>query len=244
MGDGRSGERAALWDYTCRVPSTFRVTLALAALCALGHAQSYGTTPRPKATDYPVQARAGDLVIAAEYLLHSVGTGTGAFVAPDYLVVEIAVYPAKRQPVTISSGQFTLRVNGKKEELPSQPPGFVAASLKYADWENPRGFEPMVRAGPVTVGGPQQQAPRFPGDRRAETGPQPPRAPTNTPGGVERPVPQTAPEAVVETAFPDGECTGPVSGNLYFNYTKKPKSIKTLDLIWRHGQEQTEIKLF
>jgi hypothetical protein len=211
----------------------------------LGYAQSRGTTPRPKATDYPVQASSGDVVIAAEYLLHSVGTGSGAFIARDYLVVEIAVYPAKHKPVTISSGQFTLRINGKKEELAAQPPGFVAASLKYADWDSPRGFDgTQAQVGPVIIGGQDQQTPRFPGDPRPRQGPTPPQAPTSTPGDVERPVPQTAPEAVVDTAFPDGECAGPVSGNLYFNYTKKPKSIKSLDLIWRHGNGQTEIKLF
>lgn len=186
----------------------------LVGLCALGYAQTSGTTPKAKPTDYPVQASVGDLVIAAEYLLHSVGTGNGSFLAPNYLVIEIAVYPAKKQPVTISSGQFTLRVNGAKEELPAELAAIAAASLKFSDWDG--------------QGGAPQPVPEQP----------------RVSDPLNRPVPRSAPEAVTATAFPGGECTGPVSGNLYFGYTKKTKLIKTLELIWHHGKEQTVIQLF
>jgi hypothetical protein len=212
------------------------------ALCGSAYAQ-YGTTPKPKPADYPVQARAGDLTIAAEYLLHSLPTPNQSFVVPEHLVIEIAVYPSRPQPFEISSGMFTLRVNGKKDELHAQAPEMVAASLKYSDWNSRRNLQ--VGAGPVIFGGPQATE-RFPGDRRPTENrlPQPPKAPTETPGGVERPEPETAAEAVVESAFPDGKATGPVSGYLYFEFKKKPKSIKSLELIYHHGQEHTPIQLF
>lgn len=216
--------------------------LATIALCGSAYAQ-YGTTPKPKPTDYPVQVRAGDLTIAAEYLLHSLPTPNESFVVPGYLVIEIAVYSSRPQPFEISSAMFTLRVNRKKDELRAQAPEMVAASLKYSDWNSPRSLQ--VGAGPVIFGGPRTTE-RFPGDRRPAQDrlPQPPGAPAGVPGGVERPEPKTAAEAVVETAFADGKATGPVSGYLYFEFKGKPKSIKSLELIYRHGDEQTPIQLF
>jgi hypothetical protein len=119
----------------------------------------------------------------------------------------------------------------------------VSASLKYSDWESPRGFE--AGAGPLIFGRRQPEA-RFPGDRRPTEDrlPQPPRAPESTPGGVEREEPQNAPDAAVENAFPDGHTSGPTSGYLYFAFKGKAKSIKSLELICRRGEQQTQIRFF
>jgi hypothetical protein len=199
--------------YSGIVLAGFRIATVLVAFGALACAQTSGATPKEKPSDYQVQETVGDTVIAADYLLHSVGTGAGSFLAPDYLVIEVAVYPAKKHPVTVSSGQFTLRVNGK-ELLPPELPSVAAATVRFSSWDT-QGGRP----------GPQSQPP-----------------PSSN--GIDRPTPRSAPEAITLTAFPNGECTGPTSGNLYFGYSKKTKSIKTLDLIWRHGKEETVINLF
>src|ERR1700694_5892454 len=92
--------------------------------------------PRDKVSDYPAHLDAGTYAIAAEYLVHSFGNGQQMFFTPDFLVVEIAVFPeAKtRQELEIGDRQFSLRVNGKKAALPAQSGGQVAASLKYGNW--------------------------------------------------------------------------------------------------------------
>lgn len=213
--------------------------------CAAAWGQS-GTTPKGAAGDYPVQGKAGELALGAEYLVHSVSSGQQTFVAPDYLVVQVAVYPPKGQPVEISAGQFRLRINGKKGTLYPQAPGFVAASLKYPDWE----YRPTLEAGAgiggggVTIGRPNPVE-RFPGDRRPTEGsaPPPPQVPAQVPGGVEKQPAQTAAEAVVDAALPEGRATGPVSGHLYFPYKGKLKSIKSLELIFEQGERQTVLKL-
>jgi hypothetical protein len=211
---------------------------------AAGLAQ-HGTTPRPAAEGYAVRVEAGPSTVAAGYLVHTVSSGGQSFLVPDHLVVEVAVYPAKGQRPVFSSGLFTLRINGKKEELFPQTPGMVAASLKYSDWERRSTTEVSVGAGDggIILGRPHP-AERFPGDRRpAETGGQSPRVETRRTDQSGEPALEVA-EAVQEWAFPDGECAGPVSGFLYFAWKGKPKSIRSLELILHRGEERTILKLF
>src|SRR5713101_6561606 len=85
------------------------------------------TTTKDKAADYPVHATAGTTAIGAEYLVHSIPADTQTFIASDYLVVEVAVFPALGEPVEIGTSNFTLRLNGKKEGIYPEAPGFVAA---------------------------------------------------------------------------------------------------------------------
>ncbi len=200
-------------------------------LCGAAFAQSSGTKPKPKPEDYPARARIGGLVIAAEYLVHTLPAEGQSFVVPDYLVIEVAAYPPSGETVQLSSGLFTLRINGKKGELFAQAPAMVAASLKYPDWEMRPSLE--AGAGPVILGR-TDPVERFPGDRRDPRTQrrQPVPVPDQTPGGIERPRPQSPDEAAVQHAFPDGPTAGPVSGYLYFAFRKKPKSIRSLDLIF------------
>lgn len=223
----------------------FRALAAIAACAAIAFAQTYGTQPKPKVEDYPVNVRAGNVGLGAEYLVHTLPAGRRSFDIPDYLVIEVAVYPPKGAALQIGSGSFTLRMNGRKDRLYSQAPGMVAASLKYADWETRPHLE--AGAGPVILGRPQRTE-RFPGDQRPTQdrvpGPVPPTTPQPAPGGLEREQPQTATEAVTETAFPDGAFSGPVSGFLFFAHRGKTKSIRSLELLYQKGEEQTIIRLF
>jgi hypothetical protein len=221
------------------------VTAITLAFCALASAQAGGTEPKPKPGDYPVQARVGNVDLSAAYLVHTLPAESTNFLVPYYLVVEIAVYPPKSQAVAVAAGQFRLRINKKTELLPDTPET-VAMSLKYPDYERHRGLQPQVGLGPVILGGPQQPVGRFPGDNRPDIGrgPTPPRTQDDKPVDTDRPPPQTAPEAAVTLAFPDGPCRRPVSGYLYFKYEGKAKSIKSLELIWQPGQEPVAVKIF
>ncbi len=221
------------------MPNGFRIAALLTAYCALAAGES-GTTPKPKPELYPVRAEAEGITIAAEYMLHTIASDKQSFVVPDYLVIELAVYPNKGVRPAISAGSFTLRMNGKSGELFPQTPGIVSASLKYSDWENPRGLE--VGAGPVILGR-RRPVGRFPGDRRADEGYPQPRVETrqSTDYGDRK---LTAPEAVIEWALPEGEAGGPVSGFLYYAFKGKPKSIRSLELIYRQGSSQIPLRLF
>ena len=221
----------------------YRLAACPLAFCMVLCAQ-HGTEPKPKAADYPAHTQVGDAGLGAEYLIHSFSYGRSMYIAPGYLVVEVALYPAKRQPLEAASGQFRLRLNGKKV-LSTDAPGMVAASLKYPDWEQ----HPRVEMGggiggvDATLGG-TRTVPRFPGDGRAGQGTPPPNVPADVPSGVETEPQMTAPEAVVEAALVEGRATGPVSGHIYFAYRGKVKSIKSLELLYQHGEEQTVLPLF
>jgi len=202
------------------------------------------TTVKDKPEDYPSHATAGPTSIGAEYLVHSIPTHSQTFLARDYLVVEVAVFPARNQPVEININSFTLRLNGKKEILYPDTPGTVAASLKYPDWEQPHphtevqagaGNDSVILGRPPAVG-------RFPGDPNPR--PAPPKSPS--PGesaGIDRNEPQTPDEAVAQYSLPDARIEKPVSGYLYFHFRGKTKSIKSLELVYEDQAGSVTLKL-
>ena len=211
---------------------------ALAACLCQGQPErsAAGTTPKASPGEYAAHAAAGPMELAADFLVRSFSGRGKTFIAGDYLVVEVAVYPPRPEAVLLSSGHFTLRVNGKKQRLFAQAPGMVAASLKYADWEN----RPSLQAGAgmgdagVIIGRPPRSE-RFPGDPVPAQSrlPRPPRAPdARAPGGIDREEPVRAEDVAIETALPEGETRYPVSGHLYFAWKGKPASIKELDLLY------------
>ena len=222
-----------------------RYALAV-ALVSTALLQAEGTSPKEKPTDYPVRANAGNLTVAAEYNVRSFGSGKEAFWTPDYLVVEVAIYSDSREPVKITPNSFTLRLNNKKEALLAQSPNMVAASLKYPDWEYRPHLEAAGGAGDtgVILGRPTPTE-RFPGDptttqRRL---PNPPRTPQSTPSGVQTEPAKTPAEVVVDRALPEGDRVLPVSGYVYFPFKGKPKSLKSVDLIYQGDGAHMTLKL-
>lgn len=207
----------------------------------------YGTTPKPKAADYPAQAQGCDVALGAEYLVRSVSYEGRAFDTGDYLAIEVALFPPKDGAVEVSSSQFALRINGKKSLLYAQAPGLVAASVKYPDWEQRPELTGTVGMGDSgVIIGQRRTVGRFPGDRRDADarGPRPSQVPVPTPAGVEtQPLP-TAEDAINGTALPAGRFPGPVSGHLYFAYKGKTKKIKSLELVWHRREQGCALKLF
>ncbi|MFN7997239.1 MAG: hypothetical protein U0Q18_26725 [Bryobacteraceae bacterium] len=201
--------------------------VALLPVIAVALAAQSGTEPKPGAADYAVHAVIGKFAIGAEYMTHSFSGGGQTFVAKDYLVIEVAVFPPRGEHAVVSTSQFTLQVNGKKQVLYPQAVEFVAASLKYPDWETRPRLE--AGAGPVIFGRPGPVE-RFPGDPQARRLPAPPRPPDANPSGQEPQQPVSADEIATQTALPEGEWRGTVSGYLYFAYKGKAKNIKSLTL--------------
>jgi hypothetical protein len=214
-----------------------------AALVLLSASWLYGETEhKDKATDYPIHAIAGTVAIGADYLIHSIPAGDQTLLAKDFLVIEVAVFPAVAQPVTIDGSTFTLRLNGAKLPLASIPPGFVAASLKYPDWEQHPTSQVSGGVGNtgVTIGPPTVA--RFPGDPNA-THPLP-RGPSHEErNGVERTEPESTDDVIARTALLEGEIDHPVSGFLYFPYKGKIKSLKSIELIYKSKDESVILKL-
>ncbi len=179
--------------------------------------------PREKASDYPVHSALADREIGVEYLVHSIPVERGVLVASDYLVVEVAVFPLAAAGVTVSSGAFTLRINGKKAPVYAQSPGMVAASIKYPDYERttPR---LVAQAGPVILGGTQPVS-RFPGDPSG-------RRPPPVIPGPEKEAETPIEDQVAHAALAEEHTTRPRRGLLFFPYQGKLKSIHSLELVF------------
>ena len=190
--------------------------------------------PRSKASDYPAHAQLPAFEIGAEYLVHSIPSEKGEYWAKDYLVVEVAVFPAARNNVTVSSGQFRLRVNGKKAVLLTESPGTVAAALKYPDWETRPNLTASAGIGDagVILGAPPAVG-RFPGDNRGAPPHPVPTNPSDQDGySVTRDQGPPIEKAVEYAALPEGRFNEPVKGCIFFRFSGKLKSIKTLDLVY------------
>jgi hypothetical protein len=202
-------------------------------LCASALAFAQGTTPKPTPAEYPVYANAGNLVVGAEFMVHSFSQGEQTFIARDYLVVEVALFPPKGEIAGVEPAKFSLRINGRKTVLMPQTPAMVAASLNHREWQERPGATADIGMGGVGVGlGHPRQATPFPGAPPEQRLPKPPRAPdADNPSGVvkEEVKPE---ELVVRTALPEGGHRGAVSGFLYFAYTGKTSSIKSLELLY------------
>ena len=221
--------------------------IASALLLASAGLIAQGTAPKAKVEDYPVRGAAGKVAFGAEYMVHSIQGGGTTLIAHDYLVVEVAVYPPQFERLAVSSGQFTLRMNSRKQVLFSQSPGMVSASLKYADWERRPTLVGGVggRDGGIIIGQPPVTG-RFPGDPRPDQTrlPRPPKAPAENPGGVEPKDPVDPAELLASTALPEGEATGPVSGFVFFAYKGKTKKIKSLELLYKGPAGDATLNLY
>jgi len=221
-----------------------RTVVAMLFLC-----RAFGqTTPRDRVADYPAHAMDGRTGVAAEYLAHSIPAGTQTFIAPDYLVVEVAVFPVLGEPIEISTSTFTLRLNGKKEVISAEGPGFVAASVKYPEWEQRKNVEVQGGIGDtgVVLGRPPVVG-RFPGDPTPQQS-RLPRGPTAPPpddrNGIEKEDPARAEDVIAQKALPEGRAEKPLSGYLYFRYRGKTKSIKSLELVYAGKSGPVTLKLF
>src|SRR3954452_9566253 len=123
-------------------PMRSRLLIVGLCLCALGQtapAQSPPTTPNKEApgipprvapTDYQAHVQIGKVTLAAEFKGHGIPTAQGPLSSEDYVAVELGLFGPADASLTISPADFSLRINGKKAALPSQPYGLVVGSVK------------------------------------------------------------------------------------------------------------------
>jgi len=211
-----------------------------------------GTVPRPDVAAYPAHVQGDTFAIGAEYLAHTFSGGGQAFFTPHYLVVDVAFYPAPGNRIEVAAGRFTLHINGKRGIL-AQPPGFVAADLKYPDWEQQRTVEASVETvgadgtpeRGVSIGRPRTEK-RFPDDPRPAQSRLPPlpRAPDpQQSAGIERQPVASADEVAVDAALIEDPTKAPTSGYLYFPFKGKLKSIHSLELRYQQGAGNLVVRL-
>jgi hypothetical protein len=210
----------------------------LACICFAGLAWAQGTDPKPKVEEYEIHAAVKDASIGAEYMVHSFSGQGATFIAPDHLVVEVAIFPLRRSPTLCSSQNFVLRVDGKTLRPVSAE--MVAISLQRRDWRPARGVQATAGTGDDTVilGAPTTPVPPFGGQRRT---PMPPRAPApEDRSGLPPAEKVRADELVVSAALPEGEFRAPVSGFVYFPFEGKASRIKSVELIY--GDTKLKLK--
>ena len=203
--------------------------------CAWNLAGQSGTDPKLKPEDYEAHGQARDAAIGAEFMIHSFSGQGLTYVAPDFLVEEVAVYPSKGTEMNVQAAAFSLRLNGKTT---LQPVGIslVSSSLQHPEYRQ----EPHLEAGAGTNGGgvvlgAPRQTTQVPGE------PPRPAQPYPVPGSDEDPLGGGAPreprisanELLTQTALPEGKYHTAVSGYIYFQHRGKASSLKTVELLFQ-----------
>jgi hypothetical protein len=186
-----------------------------------------GLPPRATPADYPEQAEAGKLTLAAEFQGHAVPTLQGNLTAEDYVTVEAAFFGPAGARAKLSYEDFSLRINGKKT-VPALPYGAVLANVKDPEWVPP---EPVVsKEHPNLVDSAEERAQK-PSSSGLKSGGGPDQDPPpiiRVPLEVQRLLHQR----VQKAALPEGDRALPVAGLIFFSYTGKVQKIRTIELLY------------
>jgi len=218
-----------------RVFNALRIGVLIAGACAClkgqgsqtsdAQPEAKGLPPRATPGEYQAQAQAGKLTLAAEFKGHSIPTLQGTLTTEDYVVVEAGLFGPADARATLSTGDFSLRINGRKVPLPSQPYGFVIGSVKDPEWVPPEKAASKSKTG-LSTGGEQ-------GDSGT------PPAPVKIPVPVQRAMAQR----VQRAAFPEGDRALPQAGLLFFEYRGKAQGIRSVELIYAGPAGKTTLNL-
>jgi len=177
-----------------------------------------GMEPRVTPADYPDQAQAGAVTVAAEFQGHSIPTPDGPLTTEEFVVVETGLYGAPGARLQLSPGDFTLRVN-EKRILPSLPYGMVIASVKDPQWQPPEEQEKEKSKSSLSTGG---------DNGGMKTGEKEPPFPPKVPIELQR----AWAARVHKASLPEGDRALPAAGLIYFEYRGKTTKMHSLELIY------------
>ena len=186
--------------------------------------ESQGIPPRATPGDYQFKAQAGAVTIAAEFLGHAVPTSQGTFETEDYVVVEAALFGPSAARLTLSAGDFQLRINGRKATLPAAHFGLVFSSLKDPEWAPPSSESGKSK---TSVGG------------NGRGGSDPPPLPPKMPIELRRAMEQR----VQKAALPEGDRLLPQAGLIFFQYRGKSQGIHSVELLYAGSDAKATLKL-
>ena len=209
-----------------RLSPALRIGVLIAAICPWVQGQntqnkdaqieSKGMPPRATPADYQAQAQAGAVTVAAEFRGHSVPTLEATLSTEDYVVIEMGLFGSPGARIKLTPGDFSLRINGKKTLLPSQPYGLVIGTVKDPEWEPPA---PAASKSKTSIGG---------GGKGEQGEGNAPPAPVQIPIGVQRAMAQH----VQKASLPEGDRALPVAGLIFFQYRGKASGIHSIELIY------------
>jgi hypothetical protein len=185
--------------------------------------QVKGMPPRATPGDYQGQAKAGDVTVAAEFMGHSIPRLEGPLSTEDYVVVETGLFGAPGARINLSIEDFSLRINGKKAPLPSQPYELVAKSVKDPQWSPPKPAGEKSKSSFGTGGGQDE----------------PPPMPARMPFEMRRALAQH----LQRTSLPQGEHALPQAGLLYFAYRGKTENIRSIELVYSSAAGKATLTL-
>jgi hypothetical protein len=217
-----------------RISRFWMVGILVSALCLSANAQTAenkepqdseakaseakGLPPRVNAREYQAQGTAGGITIGAEFAGHSVPKPEGPLSTEEFVVVETGVFGAPNAKLVLSDEDFSLRINGKKNLLTSQPYGFVTRSLKDPVWQAAQEVEAKEnksKTGLSTGGSGNQDQSSLP-------------VIIHVPIEMQR----SMAEYVRKSSLPIGERPLPQAGLLFFRYAGRAQSIHSVELIY------------
>ena len=172
--------------------------------------EALGMPPRTAPAEYQAQAKVGSVTIAAEFMGHAVPTPQATFSSEEYVAVETGVFGTPEARIKLAIEDFSLRINGKKAPLSSQPYELVFKSLKDPDWEPPAKEKSKTSFG--TGGDKGDAAP----------------APVHMPIELRRVMEQR----VQKASLPGGERALPQAGLIFFQFRGKTENIRSLELLY------------
>ena len=174
--------------------------------------ESKGMPPRAAPADYQAHTQVGALTLAADFVRHSVPTPEATYSTEDFVIVEAGLFGTPQARLTLSIGDFSLRINGKKMASPSQPYGLSFSSLKDPEWEppsKPKADKPTLDAGGGQPDDSFKPIVRMPIELK-----------------------RTMQQRVQRASMPEGDRALPAAGLLFFEYRGKPESIRSIELIY------------
>jgi hypothetical protein len=187
--------------------------------------RAVGLTPRLTPADYQFHVQAGPVTVAAEFVGHDIPTEEGGPYATEaYVVVLAAVFGPTDKKFQLTNQDFSLRINGAKKPVPSQPYVIVFPTLKDPDWEplNSQKEQAALNAGGGRAGQPEFR-------------PAPPKMPIERRHLME--------QRVLKASLPEGERTLPQAGLLYFEWHTDTKNIRSLELVVNGAEGKATLAL-
>jgi hypothetical protein len=207
----------------------------LASSCLYGQSQSTegksgqnneakGLPPRAAPTDYQAHAQAGAVTVVADFMGHAVPVPEGPLSTEDYVVIEAGLFGPPDARIKLSIDDFSLRINGKKTPLSSQPYGLVTKSLKDPEWTPPGAAEPKSKSSFGTGGQSDSNLPP---------------APVHVPIELQRAMARH----VQKAALPEGDRALPQAGLIFFPYRGKTQTIRSIELNYTGPAGQATLTL-
>ncbi len=211
--------RSITFTFLC----VFTGSLCLHAQNPAASDAAQGLPPRATPGDYQIQGKAGSVTIAAEFDSHSVPLAEGPLTTNDFVVVEAAFFGPAGARLTLTPGNFSLRINGKKP-IPAQPAGLVLKSLKDP------AYEPLVKSevGKTKIGDSGGRG----GGGQDDGPPPPPKVPIEVQLSMEK--------RTKKASMPEGDRPLPQAGLLFFEFGGKARSA---ELIYDGPAGKTTINL-